>query len=119
MRLDGRTAELCIAGTQAEFERRLDDARALFLEAWHAAVDDYDRAVAAHYVAHLEAELDEALRWNLVALECAQRDDRTHEFTGSLLVSVGGAYETLGNTAEAERYFALAAEYGVVHFRGR
>jgi hypothetical protein len=29
-------------GNQAEFERRLEDARALFLQAWDVATNDYE-----------------------------------------------------------------------------
>ena len=116
--LDSRTAHLCIAGTQAEFLRDLDTARRLFSEAWDAAADDYDAAMAAHYVAHLACDPHEALRWNLVALERASRDPRADSFMGSLLVSLGGSYEALGLTTEAERYFALASERGVEHYRG-
>jgi thioredoxin-like negative regulator of GroEL len=117
MELDSRTAQLCIEGTRAEFERRIDDAREIFRQAWDAAADDYDAAIAAHYVAHLEPDPQMALHWNLVALERGQLDGRAAEFMGSLLVSVGGAYESLGQLEEAERYFALGAEHGVDHFR--
>jgi hypothetical protein len=113
--LESRTAQLCIAGTQAEFERRLDNARELFLAAWEARTDDYEAAMAAHYVAHLEADPGEALRWNLRALAHARRDERAAEFMGSLLVSLGGAYEAVGDAAEAERSFELASQHGVRH----
>lgn len=117
MDLDSRTAQLCMEGTRAEFERRIDDARKIFRQAWDAAIDDYDASIAAHYVAHLEPDPQLALRWNLVALERGRLDGRAAEFMGSLLVSVGGAYESLGQLVEAERYFALAAEHGVDRFR--
>src|SRR5512143_2956472 len=73
MDTNSRTTQLCIAGTQAEYARRLDDARRLYREAWDAAADDYDACVAAHYVAHLEQDPAQALRWNLEALSRAQR----------------------------------------------
>lgn len=118
MELISATARLCVEGTQAEFARDLDTARRLFREAWDAAADDYDAAMAAHYVAHLEPDIAEALRWHLVALERARLDERADAFLGSLFVSLGGAYEALGDTVEAERYFALATERGVTHYRG-
>lgn len=116
--LSSRTVQLCIEGTQAEFERRLDDARRLFLEAWDARIDDYDAAVAAHYVGHLETDPPEALRWHTLALDHARRDDSGNELLGSLLVSLGGAHEAVGDIAAAERYYRLASEQGVEHFRG-
>ena len=105
-------------GTQAEFERRLGDARQLFLDAWDARVGDYDAAVAAHYVGHLEEDPQEALRWHALALDHAQLDERGGEMLGSLFVSLGGAHEAVGDIAEAERYYELAAQEGVEHFRG-
>ncbi len=74
--------------------------------------------MAAHYVAHLESDPQQALRWNLVALERGQKDQRAESFLGSLLVSLGGSYEALGRHEEAEHYFALASERGVEHYRG-
>jgi hypothetical protein len=112
-----RVAQLCIEGTRAEFHRRIGDARRLYLEAWDAAEDCYEATIAAHYVAHLESDPVEALRWHLIALECARCDARTEEFMGSLLVSLGGAFEAVGNVAQADRYYQLAAEKGVDHVR--
>ncbi len=118
MDFSSRSVKLCIQGTQAEFERRLDDARALFAQAWDAAQDDYDRSIAAHYVAHLEPDVAVAHRWNLMALEYALADERANEFLGSLYVSLGGTAERLGDSDGAERYFAVAAQHGVEHYRG-
>lgn len=115
MDLSSRTAELVIAGTQAEFERRLDDARGLFAEAWEAATNDYEASMAAHYVAHLESDPASALEWELEALRRARLDARTDEFLPSLYLSLGGAYERLGEAESAEEYFRLAAELGAVH----
>jgi hypothetical protein len=112
-----RAAQLCIDGTRAEFLRRIDDARRLYLEAWEAAEDCYEAAIAAHYVAHLEPDPVEALRWHLIALERARCDPRTEEFMGSLLVSLGGAYEAVGDVAQTERLFQRAAEKGVHHLQ--
>lgn len=118
MDINSKTAQLCMEGTRAEFERRLEDARSLFSQAWAAASDDYERAIAAHYVAHLEPDAQTAHRWNLVALEHARRDERAAVFMGSLLVSLGGSFEHLGDAEQAESYFAEAARHGVEHFRG-
>lgn len=116
MDTNSRTTQLCIAGTQAEYARRLDDARRLYREAWDAAADDYDACIAAHYIAHLEADSAQALRWNLEALSRAERvPERTAEFLASLYVNLGRSYELLGDLAEAERYYGLAAEHGLVH----
>jgi hypothetical protein len=118
--LSRRSVALCADGTAAEFAGRLDDARRLFAEAWAAACDDYDRAVAAHYVAHLEHEPAAHLEWNQLALVHAERAERTDPalvapLYGSLYVSLGHAYEVVGNRIEADRHYALAAHHGITH----
>lgn len=119
MDLSRRSVALCAEGTQAEFAGRFDDARRLYAQAWDAATDDYDRAVAAHYVAHLESDAAEQLRWNRAALEHATRADQAAvaPFMGSLYVNLGHSFELAGDLAEADRYYGLAAQHGVVHQR--
>ena len=113
------TLPLTLAGIQAEFERRVDDARQLYAQAWDAATDDYERCVAAHYVGHLELEADPpaALRWHLAALSYARQADAdlVADFLPSLYVNLGRSYELTGDAALAERYYELAADLGLVH----
>lgn len=111
------TLPLTLTGIQAEFERRVDDARRLYAQAWDAATDDYERCVAAHYVGHLEVEPAAALRWHLVALDHARLADaeRVADFLPSLYVNLGQAYALTGDATLAERYFRLAAGLGLVH----
>jgi hypothetical protein len=104
-----------MAGNQAEFDRRLADARALYSQAWDAATDDYEASIAAHYVARFEPDPATAHAWNLEALRRGLMDDRAAEFLPSLYVSLGGSYERMGDAVEAQKYFDLAAELGLVH----
>lgn len=109
--------KLCVEGTQAEFEGRIEAARALYRQAWAAARDDYEMCVAAHYVARHQENPQDRLRWNREALLRAEAvgDERVHSFYPSLYVNMGSAYEALGNVAEAKRYYELAAGLGLVH----
>jgi len=104
--------QLCMEGCRAEFERRLDDARHLYQQAWDAHTDDYEACIAAHYVARFQESPEEALRWNQVALERADlvNDERVREFYPSLYLNMGKSHETLGDPLEAQRYFKLAAD---------
>lgn len=108
---------LCEAGTQAEFDRRLDDARNLYAEAWRVANDDYERCVAAHYVARLQIDAAEGLRWNLAALEHARRAEpgTVAAFLPSLYVNLGRSYELTGNATLSAHFYALAAAHGLIH----
>jgi len=104
-------------GTRAEFEHRLEDARVLYQQAWDARTDDYDACIAAHYVARFQDTVEESLRWNQLALNHANavNDERAKDFYPSLYLNLGRSYKLAGNPSEAQRYYDLAAELGVVH----
>ena len=109
--------QLCIQGSRAEFEHRLEDARALYQQAWDSHRDDYEACIAAHYLARFQDSPEDILRWNELALEHAQavKDERVDEFYASLYLNLGNAHEKLGNQDEAQKYYDLAAKLGVVH----
>lgn len=109
--------KLCIDGSQAEFQGRIADAKALYQQAWEAAEDDYEACIAAHYVARHQATPAETLHWNQLALERANAvaDERVQGFYGSLYLSLGRAYEVMGDQTTAQHYYALAAALGFVH----
>ncbi len=117
MDLDNQVVKLCMDGTRAEFEGRIDDARTLYMQAWDASQDDYEACIAAHYVARYQESPEEMLQWNQEALKCANavKDSRVEDFYPSLYLNMGHSYELLGNQNEAKRYYDLAAELGVVH----
>jgi len=104
-------------GTRAEFEHRLEDARLLYGQAWEARTDDYNACIAAHYVARFQDSAEESLYWNQLALKHANaiNDERVKDFYPSLYLNLGRSYELVGNQAEAQRYYELAAALGVVH----
>lgn len=109
--------QLCMEGTRAEFEHRVDDARILYKQAWAARKDDYDACIAAHYMARFQDSVEESLHWNQLALKHANavNDERVKDFYPSLYLSLGRSYEFVGDQVEAQRYYELAAQLGVVH----
>ena len=117
MDLTNPVIKLCIAGTQAEFQGQLSEARVLYQQAWEAAQDDYESCIAAHYVAQHQNDPRERLYWNQIALDRANavQDPRVDEFYPSLYLNMGHSFELLGKSAEAQHYYALAAKLGYVH----
>lgn len=83
----------------------------LFLRAWEVASDDYERCVAAHYVARTRATAGERLRWNLRCLELADAvgDARVAGFYPSLHAALGQGYEEAGDAGRARAHFERAA----------
>jgi len=109
--------QLCIQGSQAEFEHRRDDAHALYQQAWELHADDYEACIAAHYLARFQETPEEILLWNQIALEHANEvgDERVNDFYPSLYLNLAHSYEILENQTEAQRFYNLAAALGVIH----
>ncbi len=104
-------------GTQAEFAGRMEDACALYMQAWQSASDDYEACVAAHYVARCQENPRDILHWNQEALirAIAVNDERVQDFFPSLYVNMGRACELLDGLAGSERFYRLAADEGLIH----
>lgn len=117
MDIDNPVVKLCLAGTRAEFEGKKEEARALYQQAWEASKNDFEACMAAHYVARFQDSPQETLCWNQEALTRANAvgDGRVEEFYPSLYLNLGQAYELLGDQAEAQRYYTLAADLGFPH----
>ena len=117
MDLNNLVIKLCTEGTLAEFEHRVEDARILYKQAWEARKDDYDACIAAHYLARFQDSAEDSLQWNHLALKRANavNDERIKDFYPSLYLNLGRSYELMGNQSEAQKYYDLAAQLGVVH----
>ncbi|NYI06730.1 hypothetical protein [Allostreptomyces psammosilenae] len=105
--------QLCVRGMREEAEGRPADARAAFLRAWNAATDDYERCVAAHYLARHQPTPEETLRWNQQCLDLADAvgDERVGGFYASLHTNMGRAHQALGHVEQARRHYRLAAAH--------
>ena len=119
MDINNPIIQLCMDGARAEFERRIEDARILYQQAWDSRTDDYEACIATHYVARFQDSAEESLRWNQLALTHADavKDERVEEFYPSLYLNLGHSYELIGDKTEAHKYYDLAAALGVVHQR--
>ena len=109
--------QLCLEGTRAEFEHKNEEARAFYQQAWEIHTDDYEACIAAHYLARFQKTAEDTLQWNLTAVEhaIAVNDESVESFLPSLYLNLGHSYEMLGNNAESQKYYQLAAALGVIH----
>lgn len=111
--------KLCIEGTRAELEGKIQNARDLYMQAWNKSQNDYEACIAAHYVARHQENAEDIFRWNQESLHRADKvnDERVKEFYPSLYLNMGYSCEILGNASKAQRYYDLAAELGFIHNR--
>lgn len=92
---------LCAAGMAMEGDT--DAARRLFEQAWDARTGDYDASIAAHFIARHQANEDDRLRWNAVAVEHAERvdDGRARGLMASLYLNLADSLRSTGDHSAA------------------
>lgn len=102
---------LCAEGMEWEMKGNHDEASKLFMTAWEQSADDFEKSIAAHYVARHQKTASDTLRWNQESLDRANAVDdlRVQGFYPSLYLNMGKSHEDLGNREEAKRFYELAS----------
>jgi hypothetical protein len=117
----GRAVELGRAGERAP-------ARAALTALWERAGDALHRCTIAHYLADLQDDVAEELRWDQRALAAVAGEEQVGEFQvrqllPSLHLNLADAHRRLGDADPARRHLAVARdlvgelpddEYGVL-----
>jgi hypothetical protein len=102
---DNAVVQLCARG----IEKEAGDpcmAAGFYLHAWEKASSPLEACTAAHYLARVQSDPGESLRWNLVALEQAGLVTGEEGIDGiypSLHLNVAHAYEQTGDPADREK----------------
>lgn len=83
----------------------------LFEEAWELRKDDYDAAIAAHYVARHQPTAEATLHWNELAVQHAERvdADRASALMASLYLNLGDALARCDRKVQARAAAERAA----------
>lgn len=103
--------QLCSQGIHQEMSGNATAAAQLYAKAWELKTNDHQACIVAHYMARTQATHEDALRWNLLALEHADKvKDNIEAFYPSLYLNAGRSYEDLGNKDEARKYYSLGME---------
>jgi hypothetical protein len=97
---------MAVEGTPAE-------ARRLFERAWTIRRDDFDAAVAAHFLARHQPTPEETLRWNALAVRHAEAvaDGRAAGLLASLYLNLGDAQANAGDIAAAAESVLRATDH--------
>jgi len=107
---DNPVVRLCADGMSAEAQEHAEEAKALYEQAWEIAADDYERCIAAHYLARHQDGPEQTLRWNEVCLRYADLvgDERVTGFYPSLYLNIAHSHEQLGDRQRAEECYHAA-----------
>lgn len=104
---------LCAEGMSAEGEGASERAADLFMQAWNESSTDFEKSIAAHYVARHQENLTSQLHWNETALQHALKsnDAGRNGMLPSLYLNVGKDHEDLNNVAAARKHYESAEQY--------
>ncbi len=102
--------KLCLQGMQMEEKGHTGEALKLFLQGWEVATNDFEKFLAAYYVARNQKTARETLEWLMTALQFATKSDShsANSALPSLYFSISKCYEELGDMHDSEKFHDLS-----------
>lgn len=105
--------KLCLQGMDMEEKGKPEEASKLFLQAWNEATDDFEKLLAAHYVARHQKNDPDKLEWLEAALQFALKinNDTVKSALPSLYLNIAKCYEDLSDSEKAKKNYELATSF--------
>jgi len=105
--------KLCIEGMSMEEKSQPGEASRLFLLAWNEATNDFEKFIAAYYVARHQENTSDKLKWLETGLQFALK---IHDVTvtsafPSLYSNIAKCYEDLNDHDNAKKNYELAISF--------
>ena len=103
----------CLQGMDLEANGKPDEAIGLFLQAWSEATNDFEKFIAAHYVARHQKNVSDKLYWLETDLQLALKidNDSVKDAISSLYESIAKCYEDLIDPDNAKKNYELAKSF--------
>ena len=98
---------------EMEGKGKPEDASRLFLQAWNEATNDFEKFIAAYYVARHQENVRDKLKWLETALQFALRVNNEAAISAfhGLYSKIAKCYEDSGDVDNAKKNFALANSF--------
>jgi rifampin ADP-ribosylating transferase len=105
--------KLCLQGMALEESGKAEEANEVFFHAWSEASNDFERFIAAHYVARHQTSTSDKLRWLETALQLALKlnNDSVNAAFASLYTNIAKCYEDLNEPGKAKKNYELANSF--------
>jgi len=90
-------------------------AAALFLKAWSEATNDFEKFIAAHFIARHQQDASDKLQWLQTALQhglSVNNNNAVRSALPSLYTTMAQCYAALGDRDSEKKYRALSASAG-------
>ncbi|MCL4640862.1 MAG: NAD(+)--rifampin ADP-ribosyltransferase [Pseudosphingobacterium sp.] len=110
---NNKVVKLCLQGMSMEDNNQPEEASKLFLQASYEATNDFERFLAAYYVARHQKNVADKLKWLGTALRSASEinDDAVKSAFPSLYESIAKCYEELHDFDNAKKNYELADSF--------
>jgi len=105
--------KLCVQGMGLEEKGKVEDAGKLFLQAWNEATNDFEKFIAAYYVARHQKNVSGKLKWFETALQFVLKinDPGVKAAFPSLYINIAKCYEGLSDPDNAKKNYELANSF--------
>lgn len=107
---NNNVVKLCLQGMAMEENGKPGKASKLFLQAWNEAKLDFEKFIAAHYVARHQKNVSGKLKWLETVLQFALKinDDTVKSAFPALYLNIAKCYEDLNDPGRAKENYELA-----------
>ena len=104
---NNKIIQLLLRGMGMEDSGKTEEASLLFLKAWSEATDDFERFIAAYYVARHQKNSSDKLKWFETSLQFALKlnDVAVKSAFPSLYLNIAKCYEALSDSDKAKENY--------------
>lgn len=108
---NNKIVQLCAQGM--DYDGEPEKARQFFQRAWREATTNFEKFIAAHYVARQQSSVADKLKWDKTSLRLAlqENDESIRDAYPSLYLNVGKCYEGLQDFDQARKNYQLAQSF--------
>ena len=110
---NNKIVKLCLQGMDMEEKGKPGEASELFLQAWNEATNDFEKFIAAHYVARHQENVSDKLKWLETGLQFALKinNDTVKSAFPALYLNIAKCYEDLNDPDKARENYELAISF--------
>jgi hypothetical protein len=103
----------CLQAMDMEEKGKPEEASRLFLQTWNEATNDFEKFIAAYYVARHQKDVSGKLKWLETALQFALKinNDTVKGAFPSLYLNIAKCYEDLSDLDNAKKNYELATSF--------
>ncbi len=105
--------KLCIQGMELEEKGLISEAAQIFEQAWNEAGNDFEKFLAAHYLARCQLSVANELNWLETALQFVTKlnTDAANSALPALHQKIARCYEALGDSDRAKEHSAISMSH--------